>query len=158
VTSWSTNSTMGMADVSGIANFYIEDCDFHACNQSLDAYDGARVVFRHNIQDNSGMSTHGQDGGPTGVRHVELYDNELIFDTFGDDCSTQLPLQHAFWHRGGTGVFTDNILPSLSSLCSGNKGNIVFSVVNTRRNVGPYSCWVEYPSPHQIGQGFGPGA
>jgi hypothetical protein len=159
VKSWSTNSTMGMNDTTGRTNFYIEDCDFHACNQSFDAYDGARVVFRHNIQDNSQASTHGQDGGPTGSRHIEFYDNELIFDAFSTpQCNAQLSLNRMFWLRGGTGIFTDNVLPRLSAPCLGTKANIDLSVINTRRKVGPYCCWVGYPCPHQIGQGYGPGA
>ncbi len=75
--SWSTNSTMGMDDVDGAANFYIEDCDFHAHNQVCDADDNARVVIRHCIWDNSQFANHGADTSAIGVRHIELYDNEL---------------------------------------------------------------------------------
>ena len=157
--SWSTNSTMGAADTNGATNFYVEDCDFHAILTATDFDSASRVVFRHNILDNSGMSSHGADTGPIGLRHVELYDNELIIDNFGDnDGSVTLPLPWFFWMRGGTGVITDNILPAISSTAWGNKLNISFSVLNIRRNTGGYPCWRDYPAPHQVGQGYGPGA
>jgi hypothetical protein len=117
------------------------------------------MVFRHNVFDNSGLSSHGADTGPIGMRHVELYDNELIFDNFGDcDGSVTLPIASFFWQRGGTSVITDNILPAISSCAWGNKGNILFSVLNTRRKTGGYPCWTSYPAPHQVGQGYGPRA
>jgi len=157
--SWLTNSTMGAADTNGATNFYVEACDFHAILNATDFDSAARVVFRHNILDNSGMGSHGADTGPIGMRQVEIYDNELIFDNFGDcDGSVTLPVPWFFWMRGGTGVITDNILPAISSCAWGNKGNILFSVLNTRRNSGPYCCWKNYPAPHQIGQGYGSSA
>ena len=157
--SWLTNSTMGTADTGGATNFYVEDCDFHAYQNATDFDSASRVVFRHNILDNSGVGSHGADTGPIGMRHVELYDNELIFDNFGDcDGSVTLPVCWFFWQRGGTSVITDNILPAISSCAWGNKGNILFSVLNTRRNSGCYPCWTQYPAPHQVGQGYGPGA
>jgi hypothetical protein len=157
--SWTTNSTMGADDTNGATNFYIEDCDFHAYLVAADPDSNSRIVFRHNVFDNSGLSSHGADTGPIGLRHVELYDNELIFDNFGEcDGSITLNVPWFFWQRGGTGVITDNILPAISSCAWGNKGNILFSVLNTRRNSGGYPCWTTYPAPHQVGQGYGSGA
>jgi hypothetical protein len=156
--SWTTNSTMGADDTNGATNFYVEDCDFHAVGVA-DPDSNARMVFRHNVFDNSGLSSHGADTGPIGLRHVELYDNELIFDNFGDcNGSVTLPVPWFFWMRGGTGVITDNVLPAISSCAWGNKGNILLSVLNTRRKTGGYPCWTSYPAPHQVGQGYGPGA
>src|SRR6266542_1054474 len=157
--SWSTNSTMGMGDADGATNFYVEDCDFHAYLNALDTDSNSRLVWRHNLMDNSGMASHGADTSPIGMRHLEIYDNELIFDDFGDcDGSVTQPLNWFFWIRGGTGVITDNILPAISSCAWGNKGNILFSVLNTRRKSGGYPCWTTYPAPHQVGQGYGSGA
>ena len=156
-TSWSTNSTMGMADVNGATNLYVEDCDFHAYLTAFDFDNNSRVVFRHNLLDNCTQGTHGADTSTIGVRHFELYNNELVFDSF-TDCNTELDLQWFLWVRGGTGVITDNILPRITSTCSGHKGNIRFSVLNTRRDSGPYCCRAQYPAPHQVGQGYGPGA
>ena len=156
-TSWSTNSTMGIADANGATNLYVEDCDFHAYLTTFDFDSNSRVVFRHNLLDNCTQGTHGADTSTIGVRHFELYNNELVFDSFAD-CNTELDLQWFFWVRGGTGVVTDNILPRITSTCSGQKGNIRFSVLNTRRDSGPYCCWTQHPAPHQVGQGYGPGA
>ncbi|SRR6266545_2970531 len=158
VTSWSRNSTIGAVDTNGATNMYIEDCDFHGYQDAVDFDDGTRTVFRHNVLDNSDFSSHGADTSGRGQRHVEIYDNELIFDIFSGDCATELPLQHFFWLRGGTAVITDNVIPRIQSQCAGTKGNIVFSVLNTRRNSGPYCCWETYPAPHQVGMGYGPGA
>jgi hypothetical protein len=149
---------MGMADVNGATNMYIEDCDFHGYSDAVDFDDGTRTVFRHNVLDNSAFASHGADTSGRGQRHVEIYDNELIFDIFSGDCATELPIQHFFWLRGGTAVITDNVIPRIQSTCAGTKGNIKFSVLNTRRHSGPYCCWDTYPAPHQVGQGFGPGA
>ena len=157
--SWTTNSTMGADDTNGATNFYVEDCDFHAYLNAFDIDSNTRIVWRHNIDDNSGLGSHGADTGPIGLRHAELYDNELVFDNFGDcNGSTTLPVCGFFWMRGGTGVVTDNILPAISSCAWGNKGNVLFSVLNTRRNSGAYCCWQSYPAPHQVGQGYGTGA
>jgi len=157
--SWSTNSTMGMADTNGATNFYVEDCDFHFFNTTTDFSDNARVVMRHCVLDNAGLGSHGADTGTYGLRHVELYDNELIFDNFGDcDGSTTMPVNWFFWMRGGTGVVTDNIIPAISSCPWGNKENVGVGINNIFEHAGPYCCWVGYPAPHQIGQGFGPGA
>jgi len=154
--SWSTNSTMGMFDTNGANNFYVEDCDLHVTETDWD--DNSRPVFRDSLLDNASLNSHGADSSKYGVRHAEIYDNEFIFDAFPGDCTTEVQLQQFYWQRGGTGVITDNILPRISSQCAGNKDNITFSVLNTRRNVGPYCCWSIYPAPHQIGQGYGPGA
>jgi hypothetical protein len=155
--SWSTRSTMGIADANGTTNLYVEDCDFHGYLTAVDFDNNSRVVFRHNVLDNCTQGTHGADTSTTGVRHFEVYDNTLLFDTFGD-CNTELDLQWFLWVRGGTGVITDNILPRIASTCSGQKGNIRLSVLNTRRSSGPYCCWVQYPAPHQVGQGYAQGA
>jgi hypothetical protein len=156
--SWSTDSTMGMADTNGATNLYIEDCDFHAVHQVCDTDDKSRVVIRHCIWDNSQFANHGADTSAFGMRHAEIYDNELIFDVFARDCATEIPLQHAIWMRGGTGVITDNVFPRITSSCAKTKANIMFSVLNTRRKSGPYCCWTGYPAPHQVGQGYGAGA
>ncbi len=114
--SWRTNSTMGANDLNGATNFYVEDCDFHGYLGAADFDSNSRVVFRHNRLDNSAISSHGADTSPIGLRHVEIYDNELIFDNFGDcDGSVTLPLPWFFWLRGGTGVITNNVLPAISS-------------------------------------------
>jgi hypothetical protein len=157
--SWSTNSTWGADDINGATNFYIEDCDFHAYLNAADFDSNTRVVFRHNVLDNSGLGSHGAGTSPIGVRHVELYNNELIFDNFGDcDGSLTLNVNWFFWQRGGSAVITDNILPAISSCAWANKPNITFSILNLGRSTGCYPCWKSYPAPHQIGQGFGPGA
>lgn len=156
--SWRTNSTIGNADTNGATNFYIEDCDFHGYLNATDFDSNTRAVFRHNTLDNSGMGSHGADTSPIGMRHVEIYNNELIFDDFGADENATINVNWFFWQRGGTSVITDNILPAISSQAWGSKGNILFSALNLRRSTACYPCWQTYPAPHQVGQGYGPGA
>ena len=140
--SWRSNSTFGDADTDGATNFYIEDCDFHGYLNATDFDGNSRAVVRHSTFDNSGMTSHGADTAPIGMRHVELYDNELIFDNFGDcNGATTINVNWFFWQRGGTSVITDNILPAISSCAWGNKGNVVFSVLNITRNSACYPCW-----------------
>src|SRR5207249_2567876 len=79
--SWTTNSTMGSDDTNGATNFYVEDCDFHAYLNAFDIDSNTRIVWRHNIDDNSGLGSHGADTCPIGSRQAEIYDNELVFDT-----------------------------------------------------------------------------
>jgi hypothetical protein len=153
--SWRTNSTMGADDTHGRTNLYVEDCDFRGYLNLCDWDSNSRVVMRHNVFDNSGLGSHGADTSPIGLRHIEIYDNELVFDNFGDcDGSVTANQNWFFWMRGGTGVITDNILPAISSCAWGNKANIYLSVLNINESGGCYGCWTDYPAPHQIGQGY----
>jgi hypothetical protein len=157
--SWSTASTWGADDTNGATNFYIEDCDFHAYLMATDFDSNTRAVFRHNVIDNCGMGSHGADSGPLGMRHVEIYDNELIFNNMGDcDGSVTLNVDQFLWQRGGSMVITDNILPNIDSCAYPHKGNINMSILNLTRSISCYGCWIDYPAPHQVGQGFGTGA
>jgi hypothetical protein len=55
--------------------------------------------------------------------------------------------------RGGTGLFTDNVIPNVISSDYGNKAELKFTVQNINRNGGPYACWLTYPAPRQVGFG-----
>ncbi len=156
---WNTNSTMGTADSDGTRNFYVEDCDFHGYLNVLDTDSAARMVVRYCTFDNAGNTSHGADTGGIGMRHVEIYNNGFIFDNFGDtDGSKTLPVAWWFWLRGGTGVFTGNDFPALTSTAWGSKDTVRMTVLNLWRASGGYPCWVGYPAPRQVGQGYGSGA
>jgi hypothetical protein len=154
--SWSSNSTMGASDTTGLNNFYVEDCYFAAMPiQAMDAGASARVVVRHCIFDNSGFTSHGADTGPLGLRYLEAYNNTLVFTSGGDSDGSKTLALNWFWlMRGGTAVITDNVLPAISSTAWGVKGSVQMTVENVRRNAGPYPCWTTYPAPHQVGQGY----
>ena len=158
--SWSTPSSMGAADTTGKKNFYVEDCDFHSFRHFGDFDANSRVVVRHCLMNNSGCSSHGADTGPIGLRHYEFYNNEFIFNNFGEsDGSKTIALDWWLFNRGGTGVITDNIMPELTSTSWGSKTSILMTVMNLRRNSSDFACWganqpgVQWPAPHQIGQG-----
>lgn len=73
--SWTEPSSYGTID-----NVFIEDCvyDFaYPCDGAFDAYNGARIVFRHNSS-NVGFGWHGFDSGRyRSVFSVEIYDNSI---------------------------------------------------------------------------------
>jgi hypothetical protein len=155
VSGWTTASTMGTADVGGTTNVYIEDNVFKKIlYQSIDIDDNMRAVIRYNTFDNSGIVYHGADTSSVGVRHVEVYNNTFIFTTSGSGYNFPLNLNWWLYMRGGTGVWTDNVMPDISSTMWGNKPELNLIVQNLRRNDGPYPCWTTYPVPHQIGQSF----
>lgn len=153
--SWSTPHTMGTADTDGTANVYLEDDEFLRIPfQALDPDTDSRVVIRHNRFAESAMSSHGADTSDVGTRHWELYGNTFEFTDHGDcDGSLTANLPYLFFVRGGTGVITDNTIPDVSSCAWGDKSEILFTVMNLRRNDGPHPCWDTYPAPHQVGQG-----
>jgi hypothetical protein len=154
--SWTANSTMGSNDATGTSNFYIEDSYFAGTPiYTMDFDDGTRVVVRHNVFDNSGLSSHGADTSFFGQRHIEIYDNTFLFTIVGNDTFNVVDWLYL---RGGTGVITDNTMPVLSSVPWGHKASIRMTVQNLQRNSGNWPCWSTYPAPHQIGQGYGSGA
>jgi hypothetical protein len=151
--SWSTASTMGTADTNGTINVYVEDNTFKKILvQSIDVDDNMRAVIRYNTFDNSGFVYHGADTSPVGVRHVEVYNNTFVFTASGSGYNYPLNLNWWVYVRGGSGVWTDNVMPDIKSMMWGDKGEITMIVQNLRRNSGPYPCWTSYPAPHQIGQ------
>jgi hypothetical protein len=83
---------------------YIEDCTFNyggnAADGAFDAYGGARLVFRHNVVNNTSVGLHGLDsGGYRSPVSWEIYDN-----TF----NTNIALARWMFFRGGTGVVFNN--------------------------------------------------
>jgi hypothetical protein len=154
---WMQASSIGMTgDPDGTKNTYLEDCTFKDLFlQALDFDDNSRTVVRHCTFDNSGTTSHGADTSPSGMRQIEMYDNEFIF-TIGGGCNPNpypLNLNYWFYVRGGIGVITDNVMPSISSCAWGDKGSISLTVYNIRRNGGQVPCQTSYPALHQIGQG-----
>ena len=94
----------------GTRNFvFIEDNDFdyteNVSDGGLDAYGGARYVYRNNYVRNTGIGHHGMDSGNyRGVHSYEIYGNEFVFDG--------LPGLDHIWtvmhFRSGTGVVYNN--------------------------------------------------
>lgn len=157
--SWTTRSTMGTNDTTGLNNVYVEDCDFHGMYLACyDADDNSRVVIRHCLFNNSGGGTHGQDSSQDGVRHLEIYNCEFVF-TDATDTET-FNVNSFYFGRGGTGVICDNIIPNVTSQEWGDKPEIRLTVLNLHKPTGGfYSCWgagipgIQYPAPRQVGMG-----
>jgi len=158
-TSWTVTTPYGALDVNGDQNLYIEDCFFHgAFTEAIDFDGGMRVVFRYNVIDNCGLTSHGADTGNYGLRWFECYNNIFIYDNMS---ATQrsAPMSYFFYMRGGSGLFTDNVIPDLNSTDYGDKAEISLTVQNLQRNGGPYPLWgdniagIQYPAPRQVGMG-----
>lgn len=161
--SWTTPSTMGMADTTGTNNLYVEDCDFHAFLNSFDNDDNGRLVIRHALFNNAGLGTHGADTSSLGQRYFEVYDSTFIFNPYTD--GSTFNLNWWFFVRGGTFVVVDNVMPALSSQDYGSKPSFNMTVMNLQRNGGPNPCWgagtsggADYSAPRQVGMGRVTGA
>jgi hypothetical protein len=156
--SWETPSTMGDKDVSGDSNFYLENCDFHAFGICTDFDSNSRAVLRHCTFNNAGLGTHGADTGKWGLRHLEIYDSEFIYNGYGD--GQTFPMNWQLYLRGGTAVMTRNQMPNMICQDYGDKTEINLTIQNLQRNSGPNPCWgagisgVQYPCPRQVGRGF----
>jgi hypothetical protein len=149
---WTETSKMGMDDVDGLGNFYVEDCYFAGIYlQTMDFDGNARAAVRYCTFNNSAMSSHGADTGPVGARHYQIYNNNFVFNDSG---TLTYPLEYVFFIRGGTGVIADNVLSDMQSTQWGTKPAIKMTVMNLRRNAGPNPCWNGgYPAPRQVGMG-----
>lgn len=94
-----------------------EDCHFVTDPSNLggngffDSYNGASVVFRHNLCEGySPIGGHGYDSGDSGVRTWEIYNN-----TFTNIGNSSIPT--IAW-RGGSGVIFSNKVYGSSSVAS----------------------------------------
>lgn len=159
--SWQANSTFGTLDTDGDENVYFENnfiCGFDTEGTDFEA--NARIVWRYNVVDNAGLTTHGWDTGDFGgVRQAEVYNNLFVFDDNGNSPDTAA-LSYQWYIRGGPWVFTDNEFDDITSSYWGSKSEISYTIQNLRRNAGTHGCWdstESYPAPHQIGQGHNNG-
>jgi hypothetical protein len=153
---WNSTHTMGAVDSAGTQNLYVEDSFFtgHSLG-AIDYADRSRGVFRQNVLDNSGLTIHGQDTDLEGMRHLEVYDNLMIFDSTNWETG-YFPANQNYWitWRGGSGVVTDNVADNITSTAWGNKTEIPLEYQPLRRNAGPNACYSgSYPGPQQPGWG-----
>ena len=156
-TSWSTVSTMGEADTTGRANFYVEDCDFHAWNNANDYDENMRSVTRYCLFNQAAWGSHGADSSNYGQRHFEVYNCEFQRTNFSN--GQTLNLGWFFLVRGGTGVITNNIIPTSGGSDYGGSPHVKLALWNLQFNGGPNPLWGnniagnQYPCPRQIGMG-----
>ena len=161
--SWTTPSTMGMADTGGTHNVYLEDNYFLGFWQAMTGMDGhSRMVVRYNVFDSSALGSHGADTEDLGVRHFEVYNNTFVQSDRGGD---PYNLNYWFYIRGGTGVITDNVFDDLNTPGYwGDKAEILATIQNLQRGSAPNPCWganipgIQYPAPRQVGMGYVTGA
>lgn len=155
---WHQVDYIGMADANGDKNTYLEDCTFnYIFLQALDFDDNSRTVMRHNVFNNSAITSHGQETSAVGARQWECYENEFIF-TAGSSNNPgpqEYPLNLNYWvfiRGGGPGVCFNNKMPDISSSAWGNKSEVKINLYNIRRR-GQVPCQTSHPAAHQIGWG-----
>jgi hypothetical protein len=141
---WTQKSTLGMDDVGGICNTYVEDCTFHnAYTAAMNPDDNSRIVVRHCTFDSCSTNSHGLESSPAGARHWEFYDNNWT------PASSTFNYNYWMFWRGGTGVITDNYFsPGLWG-----RGCIGLAVFNIS-NHGQVPCQTHYPAARQVGQSW----
>lgn len=161
--SWTTASTMGTADTTGLNNSYFEQCYFAGLTgETFDFDDNARGVVRYSVFDNSAGVSHGADTSSFGNRHFEIYGNKFIFNDLSTDTAN---INQWFFIRGGTGVITNNVMPDINSTMWGNKSEITVILEQLGRQAGPNGGWGvintsgrsggwDYPAPRQPGMGY----
>jgi hypothetical protein len=126
---------------------YIEDSTFTYTADTgdgvLDAYSGARFVFRFNKITNSDIGWHGADSGPRGIHSMEVYHN-----TFSNSLG-KIVLAHL---RSGVGFLFGNA-------ATGNLTSIDLSIyrVNTAGGVGGDRCNGSSSWDGNQGSGLNPG-
>ena len=155
--SWETASTMGTADTDGRRNLYIEDSDVHDFLHFSDFGNNARAVIRNNLIHRTAVGTHGQDTDDYGVRHVEVIDNTFVV---GGEATPApgYPINYWLLQRGGTGLWTGNVVPDIRP--SDSKPELSFGIYVLRESQSNDPCWGEdimgaqYPAPRQIGFGY----
>ena len=93
--------------VFGTGDFvFVEDCFFNYDSPqdgALDAYSGAKYVFRYNQVRNTPLGHHGKDTGPLhSTLAFEVYNNNFYREAYGSNISRM------FMHRGGSGLVWGN--------------------------------------------------
>jgi hypothetical protein len=132
---WNTPSTMGSLDTNGSVNLYVEDSSSLNSGGFFDFNYAARVVIRYNTIDGASGTSHGFTGQTTG-RHVEYYNNKFSVTT-----AERNHVGRYYWIRGGTALFTDNIVNNASE--PGWYGNV--SLLTSSCSETNYTCTGAYP-------------
>jgi hypothetical protein len=140
---WATPSTMGMADINGTANTYVEDCTFlNGWIAGMDFADNAKTVIRNNTFKDTAIYCHGQDSSPYGPRHYEIYNNTFVYDA--SPSPYPLNLQDWITLRGATGVVFGNVFPTIPF----HQASVLMMIYRIFES----PCYTQYPVPRQIGQ------
>jgi hypothetical protein len=123
-TAWTRPLTLGTENCVCVEDCLIDNPLYD--NEGLDGYNGARIVFRHNIINNSRIGFHGCDSGSYRSTHsFEIYDNK--FTTICDEGG------QGFRTRGGTGVLYNNTFTGVLY------GTYLYLV--NYRSCAPYGTW-----------------
>jgi hypothetical protein len=153
--SWNTADTYGSLDATGLANSYVENCQFFDAPSSCTNFDdNVRVVVRNSAISNASFMSHGQETSPYGVRQIEIYNNNFTYSSSGTGPSgSPYPINMNDWMiwRGGAGVMFGNSMQAIP-----NKTAINLAVFSITTGGGNAPCQTGYPAARQVGQGWSP--
>jgi hypothetical protein len=137
------DTAQGWCGVAGLNCTYIEDSTIiNGTSGAMNGDDNSRVVVRHcNVIDSS-LFSHGQDTGPSGNRHYEVYNN--LMQSRGN---TQA--QHWWGARGAVALVANNQMDAT------NHSSIDMQCQQCRRTSGQTACQVlPGPANRQVGIGW----
>lgn len=129
---------------------FIEDCTFNYSglgDGALDAYGGARYVFRYNTVINTIIGHHGRDSGGYRSTHMhEVYNNQFI--------NSGLAISRLFLSRGGTGIIHNNVWSGAFNLATGEIELAYYCAFENETSCGePWNQCRTYPCIDQPGRG-----
>lgn len=162
---WLAPSTYGAGDTTGFKNLYVEDCYFfsiggYSNGLGLDNDNNGKIVIRYSLAQNTGFGSHGYESSPFGMRHMEFYNNFLLYDNQGnnDDSTYNNQNQHIML-RGGILIATDNYIdPIVSSGAHPQQSDFSMYInANQIGYTGGGGCCTVYPCIRQVGQGYSGG-
>jgi hypothetical protein len=150
--SWNTPDTYGRADLTGLANSYVENCTFYDAPTACSNWDdNSRVVTRYCTISNASLTSHGQETSIYGVREWEVYNNAFVYSTSGTGPSgNAYPLNMNNWTlvRGGAGVWYNNAMEDIPG-----KTGVSLTVFSINR-IDSILPQIAYPAARQTGQGW----
>lgn len=149
---WQSDDTMGIRDIDGLTNVYMEDCRAYGMGQFPDVDKGGRAVIRHCYLDGGSGTVHGLTSGKfNGGRHLEVYNCELTItpDPVGTGEEYSIHSRY-FWQRAGHGVYHSNVVTGYQPWTSRWEA-APCEVVLEWSNL---SSDTSYPAPSQPGWGW----
>ena len=159
---WNTPDTMGLkADhtglnvgdtaqgwdgVAGLNDTYIEDSTIsNGTSGAMNGDDNSRIVIRHCTIIDASLFSHGQDTGPSGNRHYEVYNC-----TMKNVNGMARGAQHWWGARGAVYIVANNVMDIPNS----DKSSIDMQCQQCRRQSGQTICQTGYPAARQVGMGW----
>jgi len=140
------DTAAGWCGVAGLNCTYIEDSTIsNGTSGTFNGDDCSRIVVRHCTCIDTQLFSHGQDTGPAGNRHYEIYNN-----TMTNVNGSALGAQGWCSFRGAVALVANNAMDVSNS----GKSSVNMQCQQVARNAGPGACQTGYPANRQCGIGW----